>query len=495
MEISRKALIRLSGGFLVFGVVILILGITMSDYVDNYLNEQADEQVTIYPENVNKDRYDYWKSNYDTEEHPPEFQDFYIWEFENVEQIRTNASIKPRVKQHGPYVYQIFWENFDDEFSLNEDFVTFHRFKYYVFRPDLSNGLKEEDQYRVLNIGYLSLYFKAGITVAAQLEQPFRLLSVRQIVFDYTAAAGTLNIPVNLFYNCTTKAACADKFGYRGQYTGVGYKDRVTTLDLWYSDTYLRGVYLGDHKIDGTEKRQFHRNVKKEDILRVWDDDAFRQVELRYERERTVKGIKLFEYHPVPETFLPSQFFLHSGPDGMFNVTSVNIKKYAVGPISGPPVPVYISRPHFLLGDPELRNAVDGLSPNYEKHETFLAIEPFLGTLMDGSRRAQVNVKLEDVFWTTASRYKNLPEIFLPHLWFEERGSISTKLANEFKDQVYFAQDARDGIFLAGVIVGPILIAAGVAVGFYVYRKDHFAERSGHSGNQHHYAQVVTSPY
>lgn len=36
--------------------------------------------------------------------------------------------------------------------------------------------------------------------------------------------------------------------------------------------------------------------------------------------------------------------------------------------------PLYVSFPHFLNADPSLINAVDGLSPEKDKHESFVKI-------------------------------------------------------------------------------------------------------------------------
>jgi len=38
--------------------------------------------------------------------------------------------------------------------------------------------------------------------------------------------------------------------------------------------------------------------------------------------------------------------------------------------------PVYLSFPHFYKADPKLLEDVEGLSPDQEKHETFLKIQP-----------------------------------------------------------------------------------------------------------------------
>lgn len=38
--------------------------------------------------------------------------------------------------------------------------------------------------------------------------------------------------------------------------------------------------------------------------------------------------------------------------------------------------PVVVSFPHFYQADPKYINAVDGLNPNKEEHETYLDLQP-----------------------------------------------------------------------------------------------------------------------
>jgi hypothetical protein len=42
-------------------------------------------------------------------------------------------------------------------------------------------------------------------------------------------------------------------------------------------------------------------------------------------------------------------------------------------------VPSYASLPHFLLSDESLLEAVEGLAPEYDTHQTFVDVEPNLG--------------------------------------------------------------------------------------------------------------------
>lgn len=53
------------------------------------------------------------------------------------------------------------------------------------------------------------------------------------------------------------------------------------------------------------------------------------------------------------------------GPSGALNISSC---KYGA--------PAFVSMPHFYLADPTYRNAITGMSPDREKHEISMVIEP-----------------------------------------------------------------------------------------------------------------------
>ena len=51
--------------------------------------------------------------------------------------------------------------------------------------------------------------------------------------------------------------------------------------------------------------------------------------------------------------------------------------------------PIIMSAPHFYNGDPYLVNAVDGLKPIKELHDTVLDIEPTLGIALNAHKKIQ----------------------------------------------------------------------------------------------------------
>lgn len=42
--------------------------------------------------------------------------------------------------------------------------------------------------------------------------------------------------------------------------------------------------------------------------------------------------------------------------------------------------PLFLSKPHFLETEPWVAKSVSGLHPSYNKHETYMDVEPMTGT-------------------------------------------------------------------------------------------------------------------
>ena len=74
--------------------------------------------------------------------------------------------------------------------------------------------------------------------------------------------------------------------------------------------------------------------------------------------------------------------------------------------------------PHFLYCDQKFIKDVDGVTPDYEKHQTMVYIEPLTGILMKANKRIQFNTQLFKDERVTIT--KNLPEIMYPLFWVDE---------------------------------------------------------------------------
>ncbi|TRY97131.1 hypothetical protein DNTS_032787 [Danionella cerebrum] len=80
--------------------------------------------------------------------------------------------------------------------------------------------------------------------------------------------------------------------------------------------------------------------------------------------------------------------------------------------------PVVVSFPHFHLGDKKYIQAMEGLSPVHEHHQTFLDLNPTMGVPVRAMKRAQINIHLERV--TGFPMTRNLNSTIFPIVFLNE---------------------------------------------------------------------------
>lgn len=79
--------------------------------------------------------------------------------------------------------------------------------------------------------------------------------------------------------------------------------------------------------------------------------------------------------------------------------------------------PIALTFPHFYKADPSLLNAVVGLDPRQDLHESYFLIQPKSGLPVDLAFRFQINMALQDI--KAISNTDGFSNMVLPLLWFE----------------------------------------------------------------------------
>uniref|UniRef100_A0A1B0GGT1 Plasma membrane glycoprotein cd36 n=1 Tax=Lutzomyia longipalpis TaxID=7200 RepID=A0A1B0GGT1_LUTLO len=116
--------------------------------------------------------------------------------------------------------------------------------------------------------------------------------------------------------------------------------------------------------------------------------------------------------------------------------------------------PVFVSFPHFYAADPFYLDQVEGINPSREKHEFFLTIEP-MGIPLEVAARFQLNLLIRPS--TNVALYQEVPTVFFPVLWFQQKVLINPEMAADLRQVLALP---TIGYICAGVaiIFGVLLI-------------------------------------
>ena len=183
-----------------------------------------------------------------------------------------------------------------------------------------------------------------------------------------------------------------------------------TTLGSWSEDRC--------NVIDGRDPGTLTIGLDKKEELNLYFTNMCRNIKFHYRKTVEHSGFETYRFVPIDETFHSTQHYpenscyCHSRvclPSGVFDM--------GIGCRQGSPV--YMSWPHFLHGDPMLRNGVDGLdAPNRDEHEFYLDIQPEWGTTLAAHAAFQFNVLVRRNGFSWFDKVEK--RVMLPFMMLEE---------------------------------------------------------------------------
>ena len=174
-------------------------------------------------------------------------------------------------------------------------------------------------------------------------------------------------------------------------HTGVGNINSIAQFVQWDGLTKLNTwPDPSANEINGTEGLFFRPNLQDGVPLETFQDDAVRSFPLEYTGKVKHKGLETHRYQ-LPFSVFQGAF---SNPNnsrwGSYNPDGL----FYLGYTQWPEVPVFASKPHFLDGDPVLREKVGGMHPNKELHETTIDVEPITGANVQLKKQLQINMQV-----------------------------------------------------------------------------------------------------
>lgn len=236
-----------------------------------------------------------------------------------------------------------------------------------------------------------------------------------------------------------------------------------TVLDIWKDEC---------NEIVGTDGSQFPPHLMDmEQELKIFIKSFCRPLTLKYEREVSVlNGIPAWRYKTAKNEFASSRTnpamkcycdaeTQSCPPDGVFDASKC---------LDG--IPLLVSYPHFLEGDPKLFERFEGLRPNEKDHETYADIHARMAFPISGASRLQMNFKVSKFqAFLIPSYYTTLDGVILPIFWFEVTAG---EIPAEFQKIVFHTTQSANATYLAiqyGSLIGAIVSLLLLLSTSYIY--------------------------
>ncbi|GFY55083.1 platelet glycoprotein 4 [Trichonephila inaurata madagascariensis] len=471
---SRGRYIITTLGF--FGVISFTLGTGLFIFFDDIVRFFMKNELVL---KEGKEFYDIWK------ELPiPIYQKIYIFNITNPEEYE-NEGAKPIVQELGPYVFRGHWMKTDMNWDEEDGTLTYKDIKDYTFVPEMSSGDQEEMVYTLNGpllavINYVEDYapFLFRSFVAELMNGIFESYNetllihrtVRELVYEgyhepmvadlSKVVEGFLTIPTKLVNN-TFGILHERKHIGDGVFTiksGINGIDDYASIQLWNNQSVV-DWWNGDecNEIRGTDGVQYAPGVTPNHTLSLFNPNLCRTIPLEYEKDVTVHGIKTLRFGMAANTFAtgeenPDNKCYCEGSSCRSGIMPMNCKKGA---------PYVISMPHFLEGDEELVNAVEGVHPNPEKHKTYVDVEPTTGFVLNAAFRVQLNGVARRL--KEFSPVVNVRDSVVPVLWMSEEAQLDIPFANYFKTRVQTPIIMFKVLCLTAIAIGGLWAVSAVA--------------------------------
>lgn len=286
-----------------------------------------------------------------------------------------------------------------------------------------------------------------------------------------------VKVPFDKFGWFYTRNGSADLTGVFNVYTGADDLSKLGQMHSWNYQTHTGffDSYCG--MTNGSAGEFQPQQSQPGGSVGLFTPDMCRTLPLDYTSTVDVEGLEGYKFSGGPRSvdngesesyilsgFLPliqSSSSLPLGtlypenlcfcggecsPSGVMNVTACRFDS-----------PVFMSYPHFYNADQYYLDQVEGLEPKQEDHEFYMVVEPRTGIPLEVAARFQVNMLVEPIEGITL--YTDIPRIYFPLIWFEQKVRITADLADQLK--------VLPLVLLSGHIFAGLCLAIGMLLLFW----------------------------
>jgi hypothetical protein len=476
---------------IILGLLFLVLGVLIVLFFRSLIDAFISSQL---PLKAGAQTFELWRK-------PPvtPYLKVYFFNVTNAEDFLENGA-KLKLQEKGPYTYSETWEKIEPVWHPNGT-LSYRQVKNYTFVPELSISQSDDDVFLLPNIPMLSavgqmahstkIVKKAVATLLDILKlQPFTAHTVKEIMWGYDDPLIKLakqvlpegkRVPFDKFGLFVGKNATpSDVFTVLTGKENLNDFARITV----YAGKNNLGVWKTDacNTIKGSDGTGFPAMLNENSTVYIYQPDFCRPLQLIVSNKepQSHQGFDTLRFSPTPDTFGDVETYPENdcyclggppcSPRGIFNVSVCQFGS-----------PVFLSWPHFLNGDPALRNAVDGLNPKQELHGFYIDIQPKLGLAMQAKARMQINIQMNRV--EEIPQTANLTNILIPVVWFEDGiDDLPPVVTSLIRQAIDLPEVAEKGLSYVLFILGGLLcLAAIVVIVRNSYTRKESMNSNGHS--------------
>ncbi|XP_076014573.1 lysosome membrane protein 2-like isoform X2 [Genypterus blacodes] len=416
---TRRSCAIYAVGIICAHLLVIGIGLVVAQVFRNLMHNRLKKEIVL---KEGSRVFESWKSP-----PPPVFMEFFFFNVTNADEFLAGA--KPAVTQVGPYTYREYRKKTNVTMVNNGTRVSAYNTKSFVFLRNKSVGDPAVDAITTVNIPAWAVMNKAKgsflrSTMAAIWMKSigsgmFTTRTVDELLWGYEdpllARIASTNPDVEKVFGLMYKKNGSNDGEFIFHTGEENYLD-YGKIQTWKGQSQLTFWTSNQSNcINGSDGSAFHPLLSKDERIYVFTPDLCRSIYMEFEKDVDVKGIPAYRFTP-PRSVLaskeenPANEGFCNSPQECLGTGVLKVSPCRKG------APVVASFPHFYLGDSEYVNAIEGLNPKREHHQTFLDLNPTVGVIVRASKRAQVNILMNRVTGFPTTRGLNatiFPVMFL----------------------------------------------------------------------------------
>ncbi|WIA16356.1 hypothetical protein OEZ85_013054 [Tetradesmus obliquus] len=441
------------------GVLVIAAGLILPSQIDRKLQAGVLEAILWTPQSppATDARY----RNNTAPGAPPAYFRVWLFNITNLHDVRQGA--KPILEQVGPYVYRGYHERHQVMWSADGR-VHFKDHTYFKLDSNLT-AADPDAPIATFNLPLLGVlaalhgnvspgllpFVDLLMKVLASYREEglhglFAVRNATDLLWGYEdkllqlleklVPAGTLpnGATVSLLSNSSSLEAALARNATTVN-TGELDLSRLWTVEADQGRTEVKS-WPCPEPVQGGDATQFKPGLTAADRLTVWVGDIYQSADLIVNSSTELHGVKLLRYWLDPAQAAPNPCH-NQELTGLMNITGPQAAGWD-GPSNASGPAVFVSMPMFCGADERLVQEVDGLECDWERHMTWVDVEPTTGITLRAFKRMMMSSRIGGL--GSVLEQHVAPNLTIPIFWAEESGEAPQELAQQFKSTLYRAQ-------------------------------------------------------